>query len=49
MQALHIFKYLEMHNVNDLAFNPCYQRVTRDQDNKSKVQVMKDLYADSGE
>ena len=31
VQALHVFKYLEMHNANDLAFDPCYHHVTSDQ------------------
>ena len=48
-QALNIFKYMEKHNINYLAFNPCYQRVTSDQDIQSKVQAMKDLYFDYGE
>ena len=48
-QALHISKYLEIHNVNDIDFYPCYQSVTSDQDIKSKVHVMKDLYVHAGE
>ena len=48
LQDLYIFKYLEIHNANYLALDPCYQRVTRDQDIQSKVQAMKDLYAGSG-
>ena len=48
IQDLHIFKYLEKHNINNLAFGPCYQRVTSDQDIQSKVQAVKDLYVDAG-
>ena len=40
---------MEKHHINYLAFNPCYQRVTSDQDIQSKVQAMKDLYFDYGE
>ena len=49
VQALHVFKYLEIHNANDLAFDLCYQQVTSDQNIQSKVQEMKDLYVDAGE
>ena len=49
MQALHVFKYLEKHNVNGLAFSTCYQCVTSDQDIQGKSQAMKSLYVDSGE
>ena len=48
-QALNIFKYMEKHHINYLAFNPCYQRITSDQNIQSKVQAMKDLYVDTGE
>ena len=49
VQALHVFKYLEIYYANDLAFNPWYQRITSDQNVQSKVKVMKDLYVDAGE
>ena len=49
VQYLHIFKYLEIHSLNDLSFDICYQRVTIYQDIQSKVQAMKDLYVDIGE
>ena len=42
-----MFKYLEIHNQNDLAFDTCYQDVTYDQDTESKIRVMKDLYVDA--
>ena len=48
MQALHVFKYLEIHNANDLALDPFYQRVTSDQNIQSKLQAVKDLYVDAG-
>ena len=43
MQALHIFKYLEIYSVNDLAFDPFYQRVTSNKYIQSKFQAMKDV------
>ena len=49
VQALNVFKYLEIHYVNDLALDHCYQCVTSSQNMQSKVQVVKDLYADDGE
>ena len=39
-----MFKYLYIHNQNDLAFNPCYRYVTYDQDTEEKIKFMKDLY-----
>ena len=45
----HVFKYLKIHNANDIAFDPCYQCLTSNQNTKSKVQVIKVLYLDSGE
>ena len=49
VQDLHVFKYLEIHNVNDLDFNICYQRVISDKNIQSKGQLMKDFYVDTGE
>ena len=49
VKTLHVFRYLEIHNANDLAFNPCYQCVTSDQNIQSKVQAMKDFHFDGGE
>ena len=43
-QALHIFKYLEIHNSNDLAFDPLYHTITSDLDTSSMTKAMKDLY-----
>ena len=42
-----MFKYLEIHNQNDLAFYPCYQYFTSDQDTEANIQVVKDLYVDA--
>ena len=49
MQALHVFKYTEIHNANDKAFGTCYKHVTSDKNIQSKVQEMKDLYFDARE
>ena len=49
VQALHVFEDLEIYNVNDLASNSCYQRVTSDQYIKSRFQAIKDLYVYYGE
>ena len=35
--------------MNDLAFDPCYQRVTSDQNIQSELQAIQDLYVYSGE
>ena len=49
MQALHVFKYLEIYIANDIAFKPCYKRDTSDKNIQSNVQAMGYLYADAGE
>ena len=49
VQALHILKYLEMHNTNNLDLYTCYKRVTSDYCIQNKVQAMKDFYVDAGE
>ena len=48
VQSLHVFKYLYIHNSNDIAFDPCCQGVTSDQNIQIKFQVMKALYIDAG-
>ena len=48
LQALNLFKYLEIRNANDIAFDTCYQRVTSDQNIQSKVHVMKYFSVDAG-
>ena len=47
VQAIHIFKYLDIHHSNDIAFDPMYQQVNSDQNTKQKIQAMKELYADA--
>ena len=47
MQALHIFKYLEIHHKNDLAFDPLYHVVENDQTIENYITTMKDLYRDA--
>ena len=49
LQALHVFKYLEIHDVNDIDLDTCYQRVASDKNIQSKVQAKKYLYVDAGE
>jgi hypothetical protein len=49
VQALHVFKYLEIHKKNDLAFDPLYHNIESDQNIQEKVKVMRDLYVDAEE
>ena len=49
VQALHIFKYLEIHSLNCLAFDPMYHTVTSNLDTPSMVQAMKKIYVDAEE
>ena len=49
LQALHIFKYLEIDNKNNIAFDTCYNSVTSDQDIQGKVEALEDYYFDAGE
>ena len=48
-QALHIFKYLETHNSNDLAFDPLHHLVENDGVIKIRTEAMKALYPDAVE
>ena len=48
-QALHIFKYLEIHKENDLAFDPLYHRVDSEEAINEKIVSMRDLYRDAVE
>ena len=41
-----MFKYLEITNRNDLAFDTCCQDVTSDQYTAASIRVVKDLYVD---
>ena len=47
MHVLQVFKYLEINNQNDFAFDPCYQDVNFDQYTEAKVRLTKDLYVDA--
>ena len=49
VQALHIFKYLELHRKNELAFDPMYQKVESDQNVDKKIEEMKRIYVDAKE
>lgn len=49
LQALHMFKHLEIHSKNKLSFDPAYQYVASDSDIHIMVQNMKDLYQDAQE
>ena len=48
-QALHIFKYLDIHQENELTFDPNYYNIPAYQmnDADSKIQAMKNLYVDT--
>ena len=48
-QALHMFKYLEIHKENDLAFDPLYHLVENDATIQERINAMKDLYRDAEE
>ena len=49
MQALHIFKYLDIHRTYKLCFGTSYHYVGSDDDVKRKVNAMKELYKDAQE
>ena len=46
-QTLHIFKYLETHNSNDLAFDPLYLLVENDGVIRNRNESMRALYPDA--
>ena len=48
-QALHIFKYLEIHSSNTLAFDPMNQSVDSNQNVEAKVSAMRHLCIDANE
>ena len=48
-QALHIFKYLDIHKENDLAFNPSIAEFADPMTVKEKVRQMKEMYPDAVE
>ena len=49
VQALHIFKYLDIHHDNALAFDPAYHNVDDPAVVERRVQEMKSAYADAQE
>ena len=50
VQALHIFKYLDIHKSNELAFNPEYvEPMVHQNDVKENTQLMKKMYPDAVE
>lgn len=50
LQALHIFKYLDIHKENELAFDPQYQdRLRKDLETKIQIEEMKRMYPDAKE
>ena len=49
VKALHVFKYLETHNANDLDLGPSYQHITSDKNIQSNAQARKNSYVDAGE
>lgn len=49
VQALHMFKYLEIHNQNELALDPAYHDVVDPQFVEEKIKRMKQMYPDAQE
>ena len=49
LQALHIFKHLEIHSDNDLAFDPAYQNVSGINEINFRRAEMKSIYVDAEE
>ena len=49
VQALHIFKYLDIHRKNELAFEPAYHNVGDQTDINVKVKATKEIYPDAKE
>jgi hypothetical protein len=47
VQALHIFKYLDLHKANDLAFDPAYHDVEDPELVKARISAMKEMYPDA--
>ena len=48
-QALHIFKYLDIHKKNELAFDPAYHEVGDTTETREKLKAMKEMYPDAVE
>ena len=49
MQALHIFKHLDIHSKNELAFDPAYHYVESDSNIQDLIHDMKSIYVDTQE
>ena len=49
VQALHIFKYLDVHKSNELAFDPAYHDVEDPQLVQARIDAMKEMYPDAVE
>ena len=49
LQALHIFKHLEIHSENDIAFDPAYKHVSNTEEMKFRQSEMKSIYTDAEE
>ena len=49
VQSLHIFKYLDQHNNNELALDPAYHNVEDPALVQAQMKVMKEMYPDAVE
>ena len=49
LQALHMFKFLDIHSKNELAFDPAYHEVDDPAATQVRIQAMKDVYPDAQE
>ena len=49
LQALHVFKYLDVHSKNELAFDPAMHEVDDPVATTSRIRAMKDIYPDAQE
>ena len=49
VQALHIFKYLDVHRKNELAFDPAYHTINNQSETNEKIKAMKKMYPDAKE
>ena len=47
VQAIHIFKYLEIHRQNQFEFDPMYQDIKSDKDTGGNIYEMKYQYINS--
>jgi hypothetical protein len=49
LQAIHVFKYLDIHSKNELAFDPALHEVDDPVLTTQRIQAMKDIYPDAQE